>query len=717
MNQASQNLIGMRLDQYQIERRLGQGAMGEVYEARHSVIGKRAAIKILLPALAADPDQVRRFIREAEVVNRINHPGVVDIFGFGELPDKRPYLIMEFLEGKSLESHLNARGNLGIDEALTLLEAMLIPLEVAHNAGIVHRDIKPDNIYLLENSEGRWPLKILDFGVAGLRVNSANSGPRITKQNEMVGTPYYMAPEQAGNPNKPIDADARADLYALGATFYQMLTGKVPHDGANVVALLTNKMTASPLPLSNHGVQVPDWLEMLISNLLQVAPEDRPQDVKTVRDAIQQNRQSASIDDEAKKLKDQATKLSQREAAVANRENAVAQREEAAIQLVGMLSQKEATLTRREEAAVKLVVTLSQRDATLVQRENDTVKLVGMLSQRDATLVQRENDLSIRNGKLILLTKELTQQSELQTQLAAELQKINEMLDLEKKTLDDENNQVIKQKNTLNEINATLEKRGKELEAEAKKLKDQVNNREAILNDRESIIARREFIMIDREASVINREKVMDQRETNDEQNGKQAVEELLEGNANDLTREKLQEIAKELYRRKIEVTEKEQKLKIRETRLNALDILRKAGRAGNDEAKNREFKKRDQLVRAKAKSTESKKMDSKGAKIPLTFEIYQGGQLVCKELIENIIKIGKLSSSHLRIEDESVSPMHAVIEVQGPNDIYLMHLGNPGRTQLNGQKINNAKLSDGDEIIVGQTRIVVHIGQPLQVA
>src|SRR5262245_37814049 len=220
---------GASAGDYVIESRVASGGCGTVYVATHALLGRRAAVKVLHGRLAASPQMVERFVREARAANIIRHPGIVDIFEFGALSDGRPYFVMELLEGTDLDTLLRMRGRLAFDEVLEILEPVVEALEAAHAAGIVHRDLKASNIMLL-NSGGPRAVKLLDFGVAKLLVPEPGA-EALTSMGQRLGTPVAMAPEQI----RCGPVDARTDVYALGVLIFQMLTGRYPFAGADPV--------------------------------------------------------------------------------------------------------------------------------------------------------------------------------------------------------------------------------------------------------------------------------------------------------------------------------------------------------------------------------------------------------------------------------------------------------------------------------------------------
>jgi tRNA A-37 threonylcarbamoyl transferase component Bud32 len=233
-----------RAGDYVIERALGAGAMGDVFAGRHPLIGKRVAIKIIKRHLAASPEASERFVREARAVNQVDHPNVVDIFAVGRLDDGRLYLVMDLLDGEALSARL-VRGRPPADETLTILAGIAAALDAAHARGVVHRDLKPDNVFL---AEGR--VLVLDFGIAKLLAPDGAIKPgTLTEQGAWLGTPAYMAPEQWGAEG----AGPASDRYALGAIAYEMLAGKPPFAATSLPAMMEMHFRA-PVPSISAAV-------------------------------------------------------------------------------------------------------------------------------------------------------------------------------------------------------------------------------------------------------------------------------------------------------------------------------------------------------------------------------------------------------------------------------------------------------------------------------
>jgi serine/threonine protein kinase len=237
---------GSQLDKYVVESKLGEGGMGEVWRGRHTVVNKKVAIKLLSARYIDNKEIVLRFRREASAVNEIRNKHLIDIFDFGELPDGRPYFVMEFLEGKSLARYLEERGPIPFSELLPLFEQLCRAMQAAHDHGIVHRDLKPDNIFLLLEDNAKPFVKVLDFGIAKLA--HSEEGVNITKTGSVFGTPAYMSPEQCEGTKA---VDHRSDIYAMGIILCEMICGRTPFaepgEGTGVI-MAKHIMTPAPPP-------------------------------------------------------------------------------------------------------------------------------------------------------------------------------------------------------------------------------------------------------------------------------------------------------------------------------------------------------------------------------------------------------------------------------------------------------------------------------------
>lgn len=264
---------GTEVGGYVIEAKIGAGGMGVVYGARHPRIGKRVAIKVLAPAFCGDPATVERFEQEARLVNEIHHPNIVDVFQFGELPDGRGYFVMEWLEGESLSARLD-KGGLPATEAIEILDAICDALDAAHEAGVVHRDLKSDNVFIAKLRDQR-KVKLLDFGLAKLagRGESGEHGAlHTTKSGMVVGTPAYMSPEQARGKH----VDHRTDIYALGCLTYKMLTGRLPFTADNAMDLIIKQLNQPPPSPSKLAPKTPPELSRMVVQMMAKDAAERP---------------------------------------------------------------------------------------------------------------------------------------------------------------------------------------------------------------------------------------------------------------------------------------------------------------------------------------------------------------------------------------------------------------------------------------------------------
>jgi tRNA A-37 threonylcarbamoyl transferase component Bud32 len=252
---------------YVIEELLGVGGMGSVYRARHKFIGRDVALKFLDPSLTKNERLRKRFLGEARAANQINHEHIIDITDFGETEDGIVYMVMEYLEGLSLEEEID-KGPLELRRALRIALQVALGLGRAHELGVVHRDIKPGNIHLGRRRMDRDFVKVLDFGVARIEQDA-----RITGQNMIVGTPEYIAPEQIRSA-APAPA---SDLYSLGCVLFEMLTGQLPFEGKTTVLLVKHINDPPPTP-SSLTPSIPPEIDHLVLKLLQKKPENRHRD-------------------------------------------------------------------------------------------------------------------------------------------------------------------------------------------------------------------------------------------------------------------------------------------------------------------------------------------------------------------------------------------------------------------------------------------------------
>lgn len=271
-------LIGQRLGDYVVEEVVAAGGMGIVYRAKHPLLGRSVAVKVLRAQYARDQVQTARFLQEAQVLSGLRHPGLVDVFNFGHLADGRQYMMMELLAGETLGQLLQREGKLPAARALALVDQMLEALAAAHKAGVVHRDLKPSNVFLARQSDGNVRLKLLDFGLAKQLAPGEGALPGA-KASLVGGTPQYISPEQA----EGLAATARSDLYAVGGMLFQMLSGRVAFVGDEWGYLLRAHVTVPAPALSTVLPNVARPLEQLVAQLLEKKPERRPASADEVR--------------------------------------------------------------------------------------------------------------------------------------------------------------------------------------------------------------------------------------------------------------------------------------------------------------------------------------------------------------------------------------------------------------------------------------------------
>ena len=251
-------------NRYAISGPLGSGGMAEVFLARDEELGRDVALKVLRGAYAADAESAERFRREALSAASLSHPNIVSVFDRGEAPDGTSYIAMEYVPGGTLKQRIERRGPLDPRQALLVAGQIAEALEAAHASGVIHRDIKPQNVLVTASGN----VKVTDFGIA-----RAASAASISRTNAVMGTAGYLSPEQAlGRP-----VDARSDLYSLGVVLYEMLTGEPPFASDNPMAVCMKHVNEAPRPPRERDPQIPPQTEALVMRLLSKNREDRPQ--------------------------------------------------------------------------------------------------------------------------------------------------------------------------------------------------------------------------------------------------------------------------------------------------------------------------------------------------------------------------------------------------------------------------------------------------------
>ncbi len=267
-------LIGTTIaGRYLIEEQIGEGGMATVYAARHRLVDRPCAVKVMNLSLAKNEVIRERFRREAKAAQKLAHPNIIEIFDQGETPEGSLYLVMEILEGQTVADLLEKQGSVTLERTLSIAIQIARALARAHDLEVIHRDLKPENIFLAEGTDDFDRVKLLDFGIA-----RSMQDPRLTGAGEVFGTPQYMAPERITS----IDAGPSADLYALGVILYEMLCGTLPFDAADVTTFFIKHLKEMPPPPRTRDSSIPEQIDKLIMELLAKDPKDRPVDAHRV---------------------------------------------------------------------------------------------------------------------------------------------------------------------------------------------------------------------------------------------------------------------------------------------------------------------------------------------------------------------------------------------------------------------------------------------------
>src|SRR5436190_1954443 len=261
-------LLGQTLaGKYLVERLIKRGGMGAVYEGKHVLMDKTVAIKVLHPALALDDDVVRRFSREAKAASRISHPHAVSVTDFGESETGVVFLVMEYLDGQTLKEIIKSEGPMRVDRVVEIVGQVAGALDVAHEQGVVHRDLKSDNIMIAQTNGGDWA-KVLDFGIAKIQETDTRDAD-ITAANLVIGTPQYMSPEQCSQSGT---IDARSDIYSLGIIIYEMLAGQLPFTGESPTVIMMKQVQDPPPSILDARPDLSAALAAVISKALAKQP-------------------------------------------------------------------------------------------------------------------------------------------------------------------------------------------------------------------------------------------------------------------------------------------------------------------------------------------------------------------------------------------------------------------------------------------------------------
>jgi len=279
-NSAPSEIAGWMAGEYRLGRKLGEGGFGAVYEAVHPLLKRRAAVKVLHRIAGSDSDAVLRFVAEARAVNQIRNRHIIDIFSFGRLPDGRHFYVMDLLEGEPLDRYLQREQRSSVATTVQLLRPIAEALDAAHAAGVVHRDLKPQNIFLVWDAAGETVPKLLDFGMAKLLGDS----PVHTVSGTPLGTPLYMSPEQA----RGDVVDGRSDVYALGVLCHELLTGTLPISGENTIGVLMAHLIQAPPRVSEVCPELPTELDAPVLRMLEKDPALRPATAGAALDALAQ---------------------------------------------------------------------------------------------------------------------------------------------------------------------------------------------------------------------------------------------------------------------------------------------------------------------------------------------------------------------------------------------------------------------------------------------
>ncbi len=282
LERAEDPLLGQTLaDKYRIEELIAEGGMGAVYRGTHVLMDKTVAIKVLHPALAADDKIVARFSREARAASRLSHPHALSVTDFGESENGVVFLVMEYLKGLTLKDVIHGEGQMPLPRVIEIVRQICGALEAAHAEGVVHRDLKSDNIMLLDIGGGDWA-KVLDFGIAKI-TEKVGQDPALTAPNLIIGTPQYMSPEQC---SQAAEIDSRSDIYSFGVILYEMLVGHVPFTGESPTAIMMKHLQEPPPSVLEERKDLPAAVGRVVTRAMAKRPEDRYQTVSELAEDL-----------------------------------------------------------------------------------------------------------------------------------------------------------------------------------------------------------------------------------------------------------------------------------------------------------------------------------------------------------------------------------------------------------------------------------------------
>lgn len=275
-------LIGRVIDgKYRLVRLIGEGGMAQVFEAEHTVLSRRVAVKVLRSILTSTPDVTSRFLLEAKTAAKLDHPNVVQVFDVGVEEDGLIFIVMEMLRGSTLSGLIDQKGRLPSSRVVPIVLQVLSALNAAHSLGIIHRDLKPDNVFLAVDARMREEVKLLDFGIAKIQ-GTEDVDTKLTRTGMVMGTPHYLSPEQARGGR---DVDARIDIWSVGVMMFEMLSGRIAFDGTSYNEVLGNILMEQPAPLRELVPNIPEEIVAVVEKAMS---KDREQRYPTVARMIRE---------------------------------------------------------------------------------------------------------------------------------------------------------------------------------------------------------------------------------------------------------------------------------------------------------------------------------------------------------------------------------------------------------------------------------------------